>query len=146
VLASHLRQAGLQVIPGLLPPEVVGLDYGSLEEITLEEYAARVLARIGSAALEALGSGAGWLVDYSELPAAAFEGVAAHFGLSFTERERAAAAEAAKRDAKTPGVLFEPDSERKRREITRAGREQADRWLRPVYEQLDAARLQRVAC
>jgi hypothetical protein len=146
VLASHLRRPGPQVLPGVLPPQLVGVDAGSLAEITLEEYAGRVLKRIGDAALEHASSPCALLVEYADLPAAVVNHIAPHFGIEFDEAALAAVAVASTRDAKNPVLPFEPDSAAKRRELTESGRTIAQNLLRGVYDRLEAARMEALAC
>jgi hypothetical protein len=146
VLASHLRHAGPQVIPGVLPPEVLGLAPASLAEMTLEEYAALALARIASAGLANAGSTRGLLVDYRELPDAVFTRILPHFGIDLAPDERAALEAAASRDAKNPAIAFEPDAEAKQRELTDVGRAVVERVLQPVHDELTRKRRADAPC
>jgi Sulfotransferase family len=137
ILVSHLsRVTGPQMIPGVIPPEVLGLGYESLQEIDLTEYAARVLGRVASEAADQASTGRGLLVDYRELPEAMTGAVAAHFGLELTDVELDAMRAAGARNAKNPVLPFEPDSEERRASATPEVEAAADRWARPAYDRL----------
>jgi hypothetical protein len=135
VLVSQLRQRGAHMVPGALDPRLFGLDQEAVTRMPPEEYCARVLASIYRAALEHRDEGA-LFVDYGELPGAVFERILGAFGLDPDEAERTRMLELAGLDAKNPNLLYSPDSEAKEREATPALREAADRWVRPLYEEL----------
>jgi hypothetical protein len=139
VLVSQARQRGSQMIPGVLPPSLIGISAEEREGLTLDAYAARVLAGICRAAL-AHKDALGLFVSYRELPDALAGVIAAHFGVTFTPEERALLAEASRRDAKSPTLSFQPDAEAKRREATASLRALADAWLGDLHAQLEAAR------
>lgn len=84
--------------------------------------------------------GGGLLVNYRELPEALFATILPHFGVACGEADRAAMTEAARFDAKTPGVAFASDSEAKRMKATEATRAAAARWLDDPYRRLEALR------
>jgi gluconate kinase len=139
VLVSQARQRGSQMIPGVLPPALVGIPAEERAGLTLDAYAARVLAGICRAAL-AHRDTLGRFVSYRELPDALEGSIAAHFGLGFTPEERALLATAARRDAKSPTQPFQPDTSAKQREATASLRALADEWLGGLHAQLEAAR------
>jgi hypothetical protein len=139
VLVSQARQRGSQMIPGVLPPSLIGLSEEEREGLTLDAYASRVLAGICRAAL-AHRDALGLFVSYRELPEALEGRIAAHFGITFTSEERSLLAEASRRDAKSPTLPFEPDREAKKRDATASLRALADEWLGDLFAQLEAAR------
>lgn len=137
VLASHRGRPGFHVIPGTLPPSVLGWDPSTDPPVDGDAHAARVLARLGRAALDHLDPG-GRLVAYRDLPDAVAEVIAPHFGIRVGAEARTAMAEVARRDAKNPVLAFAgprslPDD---------AGlRAAAARWLDPVVADLDRVRV-----
>ena len=135
VLVSQFRQRGAHMVPGALDPVLFGLDRAAVIRMPPEEYCARVLASIYRSALEHRDDRA-FFVDYRELPGAVFERILGAFGLDCDEAERARMHELAGLNAKNPNLLFSPDGQAKEREATPALREAADRWVRPLYEEL----------
>lgn len=129
VLASHRRQRGAHMVPGAIDSELFGLDPASA--ISHEEYGARVLAAIYRAGLENRDDHS-LFVDYRELPDAVLERIAPWFGLEFGEDARARMDEVGRFDAKSPQLLFQQEELLE----TPALREAAERWARPVYEEL----------
>src|SRR6185503_6473187 len=51
ILVSQMNRRGYQVIPGALSEATVGIDLATAVELPPEEYAARVMRRIGDSAL-----------------------------------------------------------------------------------------------
>jgi len=126
VLVSHQRRAGRQSVPGLMDPGTLGLEPDAAG-LRRDEWSAQVLAAICRSALRFRSDG-GLFVDYRELPGAVSGRIARHFGLSFDEAAILRLKEAEARDAKSPGVSFQPDSAAKQKEgrsfvepATRAG-------------------------
>jgi hypothetical protein len=138
VMVSHLRRRGMQMTPELIAPSFFGADWqGAAPD---EDYAARVLAAICTAALAAYEGGGGLLVNYRELPGALASRILPHFGVEAAPEEIAAIEAAAGRDAKDPAAAFAPDSAAKRAAATPAIRAAAQRHLAHVYAQLEATR------
>jgi hypothetical protein len=131
VLASHLRRRGAHMVPGALDPALFGFEPREVERIPPEEYCARVLASIYRAALEHRDEAA-LFIDYSELPDAVADRILPAFGLECDEDELARMRQAAGLDAKNPTLTFA----REELPATPELREAADRWVRPVYEEL----------
>jgi len=136
VLVSALGQRGVHTVPGLLPAALFGID----EQTPPDDYAARVLGAIYGAGLEAHGRAPGLLVDYSQLPGAAWEAVAAHFGITPTAQEVERLTAASSRNPKQGDRPFEGDAAAKRAAAPDEHRALADRWMRPAYDRLEAAR------
>jgi hypothetical protein len=84
--------------------------------------------------------GGGLLVNYRQLPDALFTAIMPHFGVECGEADRAAMAEAARFDAKTPGMAFAADSEAKQLKATETIRAAAARWLDDPYHRLEVLR------
>lgn len=109
VLVSQLRQRGSHMVPGLIGGNVFGLD-AAAATLTPEQFCARVLDRICDSALRNYTSGNGLLVNYRQLPATLWTDVLPHFSVSTSEADRAAMADAARRDAKRPDLPFSDDT------------------------------------
>ena len=139
VLVSHLRKPGTQMLPQGVAADLYGLErsYGPGTE---EDYYARVLAEVCEPVLRHYGDGGGLLVNYRELPQALFTAILPHFGVEYSEADRAAMAAVARFDAKTPGMAFAADSEAKQRKASETVRAAAARWLDDPYRQLEALR------
>ena len=138
VMVSQLRRAPSWMLSGALEPGLLGVGPGAAARMPREEYCARALARICEAALrhrEDLR-----LVNYSELPGAAWAWLLDFFRAAHTPADVGRMRHAARFDAKTPSLSFEPDAAAKNREATDTIRELNERHLRPLYEQLEAAR------
>jgi hypothetical protein len=131
VLASHIRQRGAHMVPGALDPALFGLSYDDLARIPHEEYCARVLAAIYRAALERRDSQA-IFVEYRDLPGGVFDRIIEAFGLECSEADRDRMRDLTRFDAKNPHVFFSLEE----REVPPALREAAERWVRPLYEEL----------
>ena len=139
VLVSLSAERGGQAVPGVLPPGLFGLTYELLPALSLDEYAARVLAGICGAAL-ANRNERGRFVSYDQLPAAGWTHIAAHFDLALTAQENALMQGAARWDAKSPTLEFIPDNAAKQQAATPVLRQLAAQWLEPLYQQLGAAK------
>ncbi|MHA6196729.1 sulfotransferase family protein [Pseudomonas wadenswilerensis] len=136
IAVSHMRQGGMQMVPGL-----IGSDWldGDRTPAGRETEIARRLGLMLDAAVEHCRAEGSLLLNYSELPAAMGGYLADFFGL---DREEAALAQAAAgRNAKQPGQAFVADSQGKRDEASAAVREQVERFARQPYQALEALRL-----
>ena len=142
IVASQLRVRGAQMVPGLLPPELFGMDLATATALAPEDYCARVVAAVLQAALDHLDDDC-LLVDYAELPAAMQERVLAHCGIDATPDELARMRDVAALDAKNPRLLFDPSVPGRVPSVTPAIRAAADRWAGDAYERLGAARRRR---
>ena len=140
VMVSQARQPGVQVVPGLLPRELVGIDPAGMAP---DAYAAAVLGRICEAAADEFGRGGGLLVNYDQLPDALYSRVLPHFGITPGVEELAAVGRAAGRDAKAPYVAFIPDGEAMRAEASPRQRDLVAHYLDQPYRRLEALRVGR---
>jgi hypothetical protein len=111
VMASHARLPGKQALPGAIPPDALGMTFQDMTGLDREEWLARVLAGI---CRSALAGPEGLFIDYRQLPGAVRDRVAPHFGLSLSAGQVSAMQEAARVDAKRPGVEFRNDAAEKR--------------------------------
>jgi len=140
VLVSQLGHRGAHMVPGVIDPRLFGMDLSTATTIAPEEYCARVLAAVCEGAIHEYRHG-GKLINYSELPDVVWTSLADFFGLTLAQPEVECLRAAADRDAKNPLVAFEEDASQKQKKATRAVREAATKWLYPVYEKLEKARL-----
>jgi hypothetical protein len=135
VMVSTMQQPGLHTAPGGLPQSVIGFAFDA--GMSLEDFAARVLAGIGDAILTHWDLGGGRLVAYPEIVKASTDDVAAHFKLDLDASSVARMTAAAKRDAKDPQQGFASDVLRKQAATTRAIADAVTQWLQPVEDALD---------
>lgn len=143
VLASQAMMPGMQVVPGMLPAHIFGIDAGTCE--SSEEYGARALSAICFAALEHYAAGQGLIVNYSELPGTVATRILPHFGILPTAADCEAMRIIAGRDSKAPSFSFESDVERKQRDASARTRELADRFLAATYRRLEELRMSQMA-
>lgn len=106
-----------------------------------EDLVARMFGAVCDAAAR-LDASRGQLIEYTTLPAAAWEVVAPHFVIGVDEKARTRMREAAQRDAKAPlseaVARFGSDSGAKRAAATKALQEAVDAHARPALERLRA--------
>ena len=140
VIVSHMRQRGSQMIPGAMGALLPELDLAKALRMPAEEYCAKLLAKICAGALSFADDDNGLLVNYDQLPGAVTGVIAEHFGLSFSDEEMETLNGAARYNAKTPQMFFEPDTAGKREEATDAARQAAATWTDPVYAEMEAFR------
>jgi hypothetical protein len=140
VMVSHLGHRGAQMIPGVLDPGLFGWDPETVGRMTLEEYGARVLAKIGEAALAEIRCGKGKLVNYQQLPDVLWPVLREYWNVDFCPEEMARMRVAVHMNAKNPALPFEADSEAKRNSATAALRTLTQHWLAGIYQQLEALR------
>jgi hypothetical protein len=103
VLASHLRQRGVQTVPGLLDSRLFGIEPGAAGMIPGTEYCARVLGTICQAAVR---EPCGTLVNYGQLPDALFDTILPRFAVPVPPEARRAMLAAAFRSSKHPDTAF----------------------------------------
>ena len=138
VMVSQRKMPGMQMIPGALGPELLGI---APTRERPEDYCARVLARICEPIVQQHALGGGLLVNYRDLPDALWSAILPHFGLAASAEERAMMEETAKFDAKEPSFAFTPDAETKQRAASAAMRAAANERLGDIYGRLEALRL-----
>jgi hypothetical protein len=143
VMVSQHRIRGTQMIPGIMNPLVFGIEPALSDEMDLDRYCARVLAKTCDAALQHLELSRGLLVNFSELPDVALGPLDRFFGAQFSPDEMQAMEAATHADAKNPGQKHERDAAAKQREATEAMRALAAEWISGPYERLESARLAR---
>ncbi len=140
VIASHMKQRGAQMIPGVVEQILPGLNLTDVLQMSPEEYCARVLARICEAALESLPNRNALLVNYTQLPEAVTSIVTSHFRAAYAPEDIEKMETAARFNAKTPQMNFVPDSETKKKQASEAAHRAAEKWVNPLYEKLENTR------
>ena len=140
VLVSQLAHRGAHTIPQAIKPELFGMDIETATSLSSDDYCAKVLATICRAALKHNLDG-GRLINYSQVPDIVWSSLLNLFGVSLSESELQSMQAAAQFDAKNPTWVFSDDRTRKKEQATESVRAAAERWLYPVYEELETARL-----
>lgn len=134
VMVSTRKQPGLHTAPGALPESVIG--FATDASMTLDDFAARVLAGIGDAILKHWESGGGMVIAYPDIVEAATENIPEHFGLKLNDVSIDMMTTAAKRDAKDPQQEFVSDVSRKQAASTESIASAVAQWMQPVEDEL----------
>jgi hypothetical protein len=140
VMASHLRQRGAQMIPGVLEPGLFGWDPETVTRMALNEYGARALAKICAVMLEAVQEGKGKLVNYNQLPDAIWPALIEYWNIKCSADGAARMMNATQWNAKNPVLPFEADSQVKRDPAPAELRGIVHQWLDGIYQQLESQR------
>jgi hypothetical protein len=140
VLASHEGVPALWSLPGMLDPELIGMDLASVRRMDPLEYCARVLGEICERALSFRTDRLGRFVNYTEFPEALWTTIGSHFGMVLPVADIAAMRQKAHFNAKVPQLHFESDSQAKRNRASAHVTALAERWLAPAYQRLEQAR------
>jgi hypothetical protein len=135
-LVSQMAQRDAHMIPGVIDPQIFGMDHLTISEMAPEDYCARVLAALYGAGLMQHGNG-GMLINDRQLPEAVWS-ISGYFGLSCSEAEKETMMGIAKLQSTNPAVSSAGNPGKANERI----REAADRWLYPLYEELESARMQ----
>jgi hypothetical protein len=141
VMASAMKLLGRQMIPGVLDARLFGWDIETVQAMARYEYTLRVLAKLCEAALVEARRGDGKLLNYSQLPSAAWPALGKHWRVNFSDEENQTMLAAAQVNAKNPFLPFAADSEAKRKSVPSELRALTERWLADSYQQLEAQRL-----
>jgi hypothetical protein len=140
VLVSQSGRLGAHMIPGVLPPALLGMTAAQVACCPPTEYQARVLARICQAALDHRHDPLATFVEYRQLPGFVVSDLPDVCSFRLPEADIAPMLGVAGQDAKNPVVAFEDDRVRKQALASPALRRAADRWLAPLYDELEQAR------
>jgi gluconate kinase len=141
VLVSQMDHRGAHMVPGLINPQLFGMNSNLITRIEPEEYCARVLAAILETVLE-LGARSELLINHQQLPEAVLHSISQHFEVNWTQAEGEIMRSAITRHSDHRGVAEQSDSARKRVKARERLREAAERWVYPVYERVEAKRLE----
>jgi len=137
VVASQCHLPGMPGAPGLLPPELFGLDLAGALALAREEYCAKVIGTVCEDALAELDNG-GRVIAYDELPEAVWRQIMPHFGIAAQREDRARMRVAAELDSKRPYQRF--DAAAPTHEVTPAMRAASDRFAGAAYARLETHR------
>lgn len=140
VLVSQSQRLGAHVIPGVLPPALIGMSTVEVASSPPVEYRARVLARICDAALRHRDDPLATFVEYRQLPGFVVSDFPRLCSLRFDDADVERMLAAARRDGKNPAIPYEDDTGRKQALASPALRLAAERWLAPLYDLLEEAR------
>lgn len=140
VLIQHQQLPAMWLVPGMMDPKVLQLEWSDWRPDAQEVYAARALAAICESGLEAVRRfEGGRLVNHSELPEALCGRLREHFGL--LEEDVPVMLERGGRDAKAPRVKYEGEEVFDREDALANVRAAAKEYMQTVYEELERARL-----
>ena len=129
MLASQMEQRGAETIPGVFPPGYFGMPPDSAVALEPEEYCATVLAAICQAALRQHADG-GMLINYSQPPEEVWSSISEFFGVAYAGVENGNAG------------FDNQNAARKQGSTSQRLEEAASQFLYPVYQELEAARLE----
>jgi hypothetical protein len=138
VLVSHEREQSYLMLP-VSAPAFFGMDLVTAATMPPLEYRALILSKTLGAASEHVSPEQ--LINYTELPAAAWERVAPLFGCQPSDAEIERMRAVAGIDVKRPEKAFAPDGAGKQREAPVEMRAAVDRWVTPLYRELERRRL-----
>lgn len=137
VIVSQMRQRGAQAIPGVIGQMLPGFEMGEILEMFPEEYCARVLAQICQTAINCHSTSSALMINYKRLPEAVTSVIIKHFRAEFAPEEIESMKHAGQFNAKDPKFVFAPDGEAKRKQASEAALRAAEKWVNPLYEELE---------
>jgi hypothetical protein len=136
ILVSLSRRRPVFATPGMSNAGYFPLSPAEAAVMDPDEYAARVLRLIASAASERLDDAHGLAVNYTELPSAVWSKIGPHFRCNWPEQELASMKNAALFHAKMPSTPFADDTQAKQREAGDTLRGLAATWLNEDFQRL----------
>ena len=137
VLASHQRQRGPQMVPGLIHPALLPLPAGATAPGDLDAYAGQVLESFYTAALAHAAAGRIRLINYKQLPGIVFSDLLASMKIGCTPAQRDAMRQRSQFHSKYTGNAYSGDA-RAPQEVRLA---QLAARIAPGYEALEQLRL-----
>ncbi len=141
IAVSQVRERGAYMIPGMIGPGLGLFTPGEAMEMPAEDYIARVLGRMLEAGHAGCEEKGGYALHYQELPQAMWTSLRTVLGIGEDGSTRKALQDAARWNAKNPGLEFEADVERKQREAGASLRGFVDQWAAPAYRAIEAMRV-----
>jgi len=140
VMVSNLRERSGRSLPGAIDPAILGLDLQSVMSMRFEEYVAMTINRMCQAALS-YANGKGLLINYTQLPDVIWSRVLPFFGLEYPSGDVDKMNAVSSFNAKQPDAKYVDDTEAKKRQASAFLLEMAEKWIVPVYQELEAKRL-----
>lgn len=141
VIVSHIRQPGMQMIPGTIKNLLPDVNFDNILQMPREEYYARILAQICKKALIYTDSPNALLINYNQLPQALFSGIFEHFKINYSLENIEKMKVVTQFDAKTPQLSFVSDADSKNKQASKAIRQAAKKFVAPYYSQLEDLRI-----
>lgn len=138
ILVSQINNPASAMLTRSEGAAQIGLDPSVALTQSIEEFCARALGCYCQIARQQLDS-QGLVIDYAQLPGAAFELLPQWFGLEWTAQNQVHLRRLTRFHAKHPAEMFDDDSARKRAVATDWMRAATDQWARPSYEALTIA-------
>lgn len=143
VVVSNLREPGAQMIPGAISKIFPDSSLTEILQFSIEERCARTIAAFCRAALDNSPSRNALFVNYSQLPEVVGDRICAHFNVAFDAEQTEKMRGAAKFHAKKPQLVFQPDAAQKRREASLEAQNATEKFVAPLYDELEKLRLNR---
>src|SRR5262249_40354813 len=140
IMGAYLRFPSDRLPPGLAEERLIEGDLAEVAEMRPEEFRARMVAERFSSAIAFYQAGKALLINYSELPEAAWGCMLKCFATNFSPEDMDHMRAAATRDAKKPAQEFRHDSDQNRRAVPEAAHALVDRLVRPHYDRLESIR------
>jgi hypothetical protein len=140
VMVSHQKQPGSQVVPGLIEPHLFGFEPAVLNQISLNEYCAQVLASLCRAAARYYQPGTTLLINYQQLPEAVYSALLNFWGVDYSAADIERMRQVTQFHAKYPQLDYENDTHQKQHAADDRLRELAGPWLEVVYQLLEMLR------
>jgi hypothetical protein len=140
ILGAQLRGQGHTLPPGLANAGLVEGDPVDLSRMQPEEFWTRALASRFASALEAVSIGNALLLNYRQLPEAAWDFLLPFFGLSCSQENRTRMQAIAKLDAKNPSRTFSKDSREKTGATSSTLSALVDSFVMGHYNRLESIR------
>jgi hypothetical protein len=109
ILASHRRQRGMQMVPGLLAPDLLGLENATINANDLDGYCLNVLTSFFRCARIYAQTHDLFLIHYSQLPDFVWTQFAQFFSIPLSLQDTQVMQDRATRHAKHPVAQFTPD-------------------------------------
>ncbi len=139
VMVSHSKHRGSALIPGVVEYGIPGLGINEMVLHPPDEYSAIVLTHICKAALDHRNNKNGVFVNYNRLPDFVSSEMLRHFDVDLSDKDISTMNAAARFNAKDPGVEFASDTKEKRNEASGEIMRISDKYLMPLYAELESA-------